>query len=70
MFGAPALRGAHMVMFFIRRFRDMCQLFKREANFSKPRRDMDSMFSLKVTQDPRLRFRRKKFKKNRLHGFF
>ena len=41
------------------------------ANFSKPRTDMVTMFSLKVAQDPRLHFRRKKFsKKIRLHGFF
>ena len=42
-----------------------------EANFSNSRTDTDIMFSLKVAQDPRLHFRRKKlFKKIRLHGFF
>ena len=34
-----------------------------EANFSEPRRDTDTMFSLKVAQDPRLHFRRKTFSK-------
>ena len=34
-----------------------------EANFSKPRTNTDIMFSLKVAQDPRLHFRRKKFSK-------
>ena len=42
-----------------------------EANFSKPRTDTDTMFSLKVAQDPRLHFRRKKFpKKFGFMGFF
>ena len=41
-----------------------------EANFSKPRTDTDTMFSLNVAQDPRVRVHRKKFlKKNWLHGF-
>ena len=41
------------------------------ADFSKSIPDTDIMFSLKVAQDPRLHFRRKKFfKKFRLHGFF
>ena len=31
-----------------------------ETNFSKPRTDADTMFSLKIAQDPRLLFRRKK----------
>ena len=34
-----------------------------EANFSKPRIDMGTMFSLKIAQDPRLYFRRKHFLK-------
>ena len=33
------------------------------ANFSKPRIDMDTMFSLKVAQDPQVHFRLKKLKK-------
>ena len=42
-----------------------------EANFSKPITDTDTMFRLKVAQDPGLHFRRKNFsKKSRLHGFF
>ena len=35
-----------------------------EANFSKPRTDTDTIFSLKIPQDPRLQFRWKKFSKN------
>ena len=35
-----------------------------EAIFSKPRIDMDTMFSLKVAQDPRLHVRQKMFRKN------
>ena len=31
---------------------------------------MDTMFSQKVAQDPRLHFRGKKLSKNQLHGFF
>ena len=34
-----------------------------EANFSKPKSDTDTLFSLKVAQDPRLQFRRKKIRK-------
>ena len=30
-----------------------------EAIFSKPRIDMDTIFSIKVAQDPRLHFRKK-----------
>ena len=42
-----------------------------EANFSKSRTDTDTMFSLKVAQDPRPHFCREKFsKKTRFHGFF
>ena len=39
-----------------------------EANFSKPITDTDTMFPLKVAQDPGLRFRRKKISEKKL-GF-
>ena len=35
VFGARALRDAHMVTFFFRRFRDMCQLFKLVRQISQ-----------------------------------
>ena len=41
---------------------------KSEANFSKPRIEMDTMFSIKVTQDPTLHFRREN-QRFRLHDF-
>ena len=35
VFGARALRDAHMVTFFFRRFRDMCQFFKLVRQISQ-----------------------------------
>ena len=58
VFGARALRDAHMVTFFFRRFRDVPIFQTCEANFSKSRTVTVTIISLKVAQDPRL------------HGFF
>ena len=72
MFEARALRDAHMVTFFF--FADFvtCAIFQIcEANFSKPKTNANTMFSLIVAQDPRLHFRRKKIsKKNSASWFF
>ena len=73
LFGTRALRDAHMVTFFFSQISWHVPIFQTcEANFSKPRTDMDTMFSLKVAQDPRLHFRRKKFSKEKFGfmGFF
>ena len=40
-----------------------------EANLSKPRIDINTMFSLKVAQDPMLLFAVRKFVKIRLYVF-
>ena len=53
VFGAPDLRDAHMVTFFFRRFRDMCQFFKLVKQISQnPEQIRTPCFSPKVAQDP------------------
>ena len=64
MFGARALRDAHMVTFFFADFVTCANFSNLSGKFPKPRTDTDTMFSLKVAQDPRLHFRRQKIEEN------
>ena len=63
MFGARALRDAHMVTFFSQISWHVPTFQTCAANFSKPITDTNTMFPLKIAQVPGLHFRWKKIRK-------